>query len=123
MADRKLIVGIVVSLLLGSLAGCRNGSATHSKEEKPIPAGEIRLLFSYGSEKQKWVDDVTAAFNQSGAKTSSGKRITVKAVPKGSGECIDDLITGREHADLTSPASNVFIKQGNAQSRTIQVRI
>lgn len=75
------------------------------------------MLFSYGSEKQKWIEDVTATFNQSGAKTSGGKRITVKAIPKGSGECIDDLISGREHDDLISPASNIFIKLGNAQSR------
>jgi Ca-activated chloride channel family protein len=118
MPGRKLIgFGFLISLFLGSLPGCRSGSAVHPSEQKRVATGEIQLLFSYGSEKQKWVDDVTAAFNQSGAKTSNGKRITVKTVPKGSGECIDDLLSGREHADLTSPASNIFIKLGNAQSR------
>jgi Ca-activated chloride channel family protein len=90
--------------------------APETSSAAPAP-DEIRLLFSYGSEKQKWIEDVTAAFNKSGANTSGGKRITVKAIPKGSGECIDDLISGREHDDLISPASNIFIKLGNAQSR------
>ena len=117
MRGSKLIGGLLILLLSGGLIGCRKGSAVHPEEEKPIAMDEMQLLFSYGSEKQKWIDDVTTAFNRSSAKTSGGKKITVKAVPKGSGECIDDLLSGREHADITSPASNIFIKQGNAQSR------
>jgi Ca-activated chloride channel family protein len=100
--------------------GCRSSKSTpgQAATEKPVASDEIRLIFSYGSEKQKWIEDVTAAFNQSGARTSGGKRITVKAIPKGSGECIDDVLNGTEQDDLTSPASNVFIKLGNAKSRT-----
>jgi Ca-activated chloride channel family protein len=97
--------------------GCKKSSSGDAAETPPA-ADEIRLTFSYGSEKQKWIEDATAAFNQSGAKTAGGKRITVKAIPKGSGECVDDLISGREHDDLISPASNIFLKLGNAQSRT-----
>jgi Ca-activated chloride channel family protein len=99
--------------------GCRkSGSSSDGKAGglQPQAPDEIRLLFTYGSEKQKWVEDVTAAFNASQAK-SGGKRITVQAVPKGSGELVEDLLSGRDHADLASPASGVFIKQGNAQSR------
>ena len=73
---------------------------------------------------------LVARKNKSGLKTSlppstrvgplpkTASRITVKAIPKGSGECVDDLSSGREHDDLISPASNIFLKLGNAQSRS-----
>ncbi|MBV8115324.1 MAG: VWA domain-containing protein [Silvibacterium sp.] len=107
----------LLPVLLVSLISCRKSPAPSENFSAAPAPDEIRLLFSYGSEKQKWIEDVTAAFNQSGAKTASGKRIAVQAIPKGSGECIDDLTSGREHDDLISPASNIFIKLGNAQSR------
>ena len=107
---------VLLPFLLCGLISCKKAAAPKASSAAPAP-DEVRLLFSYGSEKQKWIEDVTTAFNQSGAKTSGGKRITVTAVPKGSGECIDDLTSGREHDDLISPASNIFIKLGNAQSR------
>lgn len=75
------------------------------------------MVFPYGSEKEKWITDVTAAFNRSGAKTSSGKTIFVRAVPLGSGESIDNILSGRMQAHLASPASAAFIKLGNAESR------
>jgi Ca-activated chloride channel homolog len=112
----KLLAIVLLPMLASGLLCCRKPATPDLTSETP-PPDELRLLFSYGSEKQKWIEDVTATFNQSGAKTSGGKRITVKAIPKGSGECIDDLISGREHDDLISPASNIFIKLGNAQSR------
>ena len=115
-AGKLLAMGLLPLLACGLLC-CRKQSSTgKSAEDHPGP-NEIRLLFSYGSEKQKWIEDVTAAFNAGGAKTADGKRVTVKAIPKGSGECVDDLMSGREHDDLISPASNIFLKLGNAQSR------
>lgn len=116
-AGELLALGMLPFLAWGLLCCGKQSPAKPSAEANPGP-NEIRLLFSYGSEKQKWIEDVTAAFNEKGAKTAGGKRITVKAIPKGSGECVDDLIGGREHDDLISPASNIFLKLGNAQSRT-----
>lgn len=110
-AGRFLAIALLPLLACGLLC-CRKPAAPETRSPD-----EVQLLFSYGSEKQKWIEDVTAVFNQSGAKTSGGRHITVKAIPKGSGECIDDLISGREHDDLISPASDIFIKLGNAQSR------
>jgi Ca-activated chloride channel family protein len=74
-------------------------------------------VFPYGSEKEKWINDVTNAFNQSGVKTQSGQRIFVRAMPMGSGETIDNILSGRLQAHLASPASAAFIKLGNAESR------
>ena len=115
-AVRLLAIALPI-LLACVLISCKRRTAPSESPSAALAPDEIRLVFSYGSEKQKWIEDVTAAFNQSGAKTSGGKRITVQAIPKGSGECVDDLTSGREHDDLISPASNIFIKLGNAQSR------
>jgi Ca-activated chloride channel homolog len=117
MRAGKLLAIALLPLLTWGFLCCRKPATPQVSTETPS-RDELRLLFSYGSEKQRWIEDVTAAFNQSGAKTSSAKRITVRAIPKGSGECVDDLISGREHDDLISPASNIFIKLGNAQSRS-----
>jgi Ca-activated chloride channel homolog len=119
MIGRRGVPGLLLSALLLCAGGCKTKQAVEPQHPstQPAPAGELSLIFSYGSEKQKWIEDATAAFNQSAMKTASGKTITVKAIPKGSGECIDDVLSGKEQDDLTSPASNIFIKLGNAQSR------
>jgi Ca-activated chloride channel family protein len=77
----------------------------------------LELLFTYGSEKESWITDVTKTFNQEGHLLKNGKRIQVKAVPLGSGESIDELLAGRRKAHLTSPASGAFIEMGNADSQ------
>ena len=82
-----------------------------------LPEGQVRLTFTYGSEKRAWINDVTKAFNDSAHKTAGGKSVFVEAVAQGSGECIDDILSGRRQADLTSPASMAFVKLGNADSR------
>ncbi|MGC3990917.1 MAG: VWA domain-containing protein [Chthoniobacteraceae bacterium] len=84
----------------------------------PAPVDTLELTFSYGSEKQDWIETVTRDFNAAHNKSASGKIISVKALPMGSGECIDTIMNGTVKADLTSPASGAFIKLGNAESRT-----
>jgi Ca-activated chloride channel homolog len=119
MRRLKLLVLLLLAATLPFQSGCRSAPNTVPQTESHPPAatGQIELVFSYGSEKQKWIEDLTATFNQGSMRTSSGKTIQVKAIPKGSGECIDDVLSGTEQDDLTSPASNVFIKLGNAKSR------
>src|SRR5262245_49026465 len=107
----------VVALLTG---GCKNESAPPSSKpgQTQAPRGALELVFPYGSEKEKWINDVTAAFNNSNTKTLAGKRIFVRALPMGSGETIDNILSGRLQAHIASPASAAFIKLGNAESRT-----
>src|SRR5262249_60978101 len=76
------------------------------------------LTFTYGSEKEKWITEVTNAFNRGDHRTASGKRIFVRAYPMGSGEAIDDVLEGRGKPDIISPASAAFIKLGNSQSQS-----
>jgi len=103
-----------------TLAACRKPAPqTSTPDAEPErPRGEtLELLFTYGSEKEEWVKAVTADFHRGQPKTAAGKFIRVTAVPKGSGECLDELINGTTQAHLTSPASSAFIKLGNAQWR------
>jgi Ca-activated chloride channel family protein len=110
------------ALLALTMAACTSSApppdtASSKPKEAVAPAGSLELVFTYGSEKEEWVKDVTAAFNAERHKTASGKAIFVKAVALGSGECIDELVQGTRQAHLTSPASAAFIKLGNAQWR------
>lgn len=89
--------------------------AASQAKRAPQPAG-METLFVYGSEKEEWINHVTAAFNRAGYKTSEGKPIYVKAVPMGSGETVDGVLSGDLKAHLISPASEAFIKLGNAKS-------
>jgi Ca-activated chloride channel homolog len=90
-------------------AGASSGTST--------PANALEVVFTYGSEKEAWIKEVTDAFNRSGQKIADGRPIKVTAIPMGSGECIDELLAETRKAHLTSPASAAFIKLGNAQSR------
>jgi Ca-activated chloride channel family protein len=103
------------------VAACGNrpsNSSSSSEAPARAPQGALELVFPYGSEKEKWINDVTAAFNQRANKTQDGRRIFVRALPMGSGESIDNILSGRLQAHLVSPASAAFIKLANADSRT-----
>jgi Ca-activated chloride channel family protein len=109
--------------LLAGLGGCESSAtpvsiaqaAAEAQEPAPDP-NSVQLLFTYGSEKEEWIKDVTAAFNASQQK-AGGKTIVVKATPMGSGECIDEVIRGVRKPHLISPASAAFIQLGNAESK------
>ncbi|HME10491.1 MAG TPA: VWA domain-containing protein [Bryobacteraceae bacterium] len=104
------------------VSGCRSSPKPQSSENpaatSEAPKGSLELVFPYGSEKEQWIKDVTESFNQSNAKTAGGQRIFVRAIPMGSGETMDEILSGRLQAHIASPASGVFIKLGNAQSRS-----
>src|SRR5262245_9950270 len=93
-------------------------TTTNGNAEQSAPPGSLELVFTYGSEKEAWIKDVTAQFNNSAQKSASGKRIFVKAIPMGSGDAIDEVLAGSRQTHIVSPASAAFIKIGNAQSRT-----
>ena len=105
----------LLGALICLLVGCEKVQSTD--EKSPVPKDAVRLLFTYSSEKEDWVRDVTATFNQGGYKTKAGKRIYVDAIPEGSGECIDKIVNDSQKADLVSPASEVFVRLGNSEGR------
>jgi Ca-activated chloride channel homolog len=103
-------------LLLIFLSGCKSKGPS---EGGAVPSADaLQLTFTYGSEKEKWINEVTEAFNRGDHRTSSGRRIFVHAFAMGSGEAIDEVMEGRRQPDIISPASAAFIKLGNAQSQS-----
>lgn len=114
-AVRVIICAAVALVLLSLVSGCKS----KSKGEVPTPAADsIQLTFTYGSEKEKWINEVTDNFNRQNHRTNSGRPIFVHAIPMGSGEAIDEVMEGRRQPELISPASGAFIKLGNAQSQS-----
>jgi Ca-activated chloride channel family protein len=109
-------LSIAALAVLGTLALLGCGAKGGPQEDN---SNTVELLFTYGSEKEDWIKDVTGAFNQGGHKTAAGKAIRVQAVPLGSGESIDELLSGRRKAHLTSPASAAFLELGNARSQAM----
>src|SRR5687767_2413505 len=91
-----VLAGVLV-LVAGACGACDDSGTGGTKSQvRPASPGKsneptLAITFTYGSEKENWIKDVTAAFNGSGVKTKSGKRVTVDAIPLGSGESIDEL--------------------------------
>jgi Ca-activated chloride channel homolog len=109
------LYAILVPILVG---GCKDKPSASNETPSRAPQGALEIVFPYGSEKEKWINDVTAAFNHSAPRTQAGRQIFVRALPMGSGESIDNILSGRLQAHVVSPASAAFIKLGNAESRT-----
>jgi Ca-activated chloride channel family protein len=91
-------------------------STTAAVSAGPPP---LELLFTYSSEKKDWLSEAITTFNASQTILSGGQRITVSALPMGSGECIDEIIAGVRKPHLISPASAAFITMGNANAQAI----
>jgi Ca-activated chloride channel homolog len=111
---------LIRTILLAGLA--LSACGRHESSTPEAPAGrstkdEVKLTFTYGSEKEEWIKDVTEQFNNENHKIGDGRAVFVEAIPEGSGDCIDELLQETRHADITSPASAAFIKLANAESR------
>jgi len=81
------ILAILIPLFLCiSFAGCKKQEPATQERASSEKArkGSLELVFPYGSEKEKWITDVTRDFNQRNVKTQSGKTIYVRALPVGS---------------------------------------
>src|SRR6266481_8453934 len=113
---RRISIVFAVSLLFG-LASCPSKSSPKTPSAT-VPQSGLELVFTYGSEKEKWIGEATDAFNRQHRRTGAGRTIIVHAIPMGSGEAIDEVMEGRRQPHLISPASAAFIKLGNAQSQS-----
>jgi len=112
----RMFILFLLSFSLLLLSAC--GSDDHAAQtQKAAKANTVAILFAYGSEKKAWVNDVTAMFNRAGKRLANGKQIHVQEKPMGSGELTRGLLSGSLKAHLASPASDAFIKLGNAESQ------
>lgn len=129
---RTLLTAAVAAsaVMVVAFAGCGDvgriaksaAIAAEPPQTNPVPRpaaaskGPVTLLFPYGSEKERWIDAVTAVFNDGNHRTRSGRTIRVHAVAMGSGEMVTEILEGRLQAHLASPASAIFVELGNAES-------
>jgi len=67
-------VGILGVLLLLLLTGCKSKTQSENESSSSSSGDKLELVFSYGSEKEKWIGEVTEAFNRADhrASTASG---------------------------------------------------
>jgi Ca-activated chloride channel family protein len=117
---------ITAALLVGLLAAACKARLPYPSPASPVsevqvpdePADPtaVTLVFTYGSEKEDWIKEVTDAFNRKGEKVGT-KTIKVKAYPMGSGECVEEILSGKRKTHLASPASGAFFVLGNAESK------
>ncbi len=104
---RTLCLMLVVVMVGGVLAACGDG------DDGGIPEDAVVVRMLYGSEKEAWINDVTADFNAQQVQTSSGNTIFVDAVPMGSSESLDLILNGTETPAVWSPASTILVPLAN----------
>ncbi len=80
--------------------------SSHSKDP-------VMLNMVYGSEKEAWIKDVVADFNNRHIGACDGP-ITVSATPSGSGTSMQDIIDGKTQPDIWSPAGGVWLNLLNS---------
>jgi Ca-activated chloride channel family protein len=115
----KAFLFVVVIAIIGAALWFSSGTPAEAPapEAQPaVPANALGIRIVYGSEKQAWLEAVTKDFNARKLQVA-GKVVFVTTEAKGSGELVDDVLAGRDQADLVSPASAAFITLANARSR------
>src|SRR5690242_763919 len=99
-ASSLLLSFLLSAMLIQPACKSEQQSAATSNGQQAAPPGSLELVFTYGSEKEAWIKDVTTQFNNSGQKSSSGKKIFVTAIPMGSGDAIDEVLLGRRQSHI-----------------------
>ncbi len=110
-----VVIVLLARLFVQSSPPDHDSHARHKKQQ--APANALELTFTYGSEKKKWIAEVTTQFNNERHKTPGGKAIFVHEIPMGSGESKSEILEGRREVHVWSPASEAFIRLGNAESQ------
>ena len=94
-------IGRLVSLLLFLLAlqGCGPNTTT--------------VTLVYGSEKEAWLAPLVAEYNAAEHQTSEGTTIFIEALPMGSVESAERILSGDLEPTVWSPASSIYIPVAN----------
>jgi Ca-activated chloride channel homolog len=116
--SRIIIAGLLAPILCGAALLPVPALGKHPNTCTPAK-DQVVVRFTYGSEKAAWIYDVTRDFNAQGVATASGKRICVNAVPKGSGDSVNQIRDGQagpEEVHATSPASDLYVNLINYET-------
>lgn len=110
-------------LLLVMLAACNfPGIASQPTQTPPGPAiscsshssNPVTLNVLYSSEKQAWMEEAVKDFNSRNIVACDGP-ITVNATATGSGQSMQDILSGAQQPDVWSPAGAVWLTLMNSQ--------
>ena len=123
---------IVVLLVCASLTGLAlyrmgligGGDKTATAPDTATTPGRTRgeileLAFYSSSAKSKWIDEMTARFNNSG-RTADGKTIRVKAVHVTSGGSLDQIKEGKIKPDMWSPGDESWLRLADNHWRNVR---
>jgi Ca-activated chloride channel family protein len=109
-----LLIAFISMLVLACGLGGNVAQDDDEADGRPAPPDDalvVRML--YGSEKQTWIEAVTAGFNAQEHQSTDGQPIFVDAVPMGSAESMDLILSGEEQPAIWSPASGILIPVAN----------
>jgi Ca-activated chloride channel family protein len=122
---KQSLVALASLLSVLSLASCASPAAQDYGTPPPSPpavhshtpcqghtSNPISLNMYYGSEKQAWIDDVTKTFNASHYVACDGP-ITIHATSIGSGDSMEEILSGAIKPDIWSPAGSVWLTLAN----------
>lgn len=108
----------LLPLLLVGMVGCGPDEPSTPREAKESPRPRsLEVVFTYGSEKEKWIEAMTEEFHRARPTLANGKAFHITPIAMGSGECVDEVLNRKRETHLISPASSVFISLGNADSQ------
>jgi len=113
----SFLVVLLLPFVLFQFTACKSKPKQAESAEASVPRDALEIVFTYGSEKEKWIKEATDTYNREGHRTPNGKRIFVRAIAMGSGECVDEVLNGLRQPHIISPASAAFIRLGNAKSQ------
>jgi Ca-activated chloride channel family protein len=72
-------------------------------------AAPVVVQIVYGSEKKSWLEEQIAAFQSKSPKTASGRPIRIAASAMGSGEAVQQILSGSLKPAVFSPASGAYL--------------
>jgi Ca-activated chloride channel family protein len=113
---RRASLTLFFVMMAGLLLACGLlGGSDDTEVVSNVPDDALVVRMLYGSEKEAWIEDVTAEFNGAGHQTESGRTIFVEAVPMGSAESMDLILSGQEQPAIWSPASSILVPVANQE--------
>ncbi len=113
--QKRMSLLFAFMLLTGLLLACGLGGDGGNGGGNQIASNALVVRMLYGSEKQAWIEDVTGEFNRQENQTSDGRPIFVEAVPIGSAESMNLILSGEEQPAIWSPASGILVPIANEE--------
>ena len=115
-----LCLALLLTLAACSFPGQENPGSTDTPSSAALACTSksstpVTLTVAYTTEKQAWMKEAVASFNQQGISACDGP-ITVQTIPNdGSGQSMQSILNGTIKPDAWSPAGDVWLTLLNQQ--------